>query len=93
KSEGILYSAGRDGVIASWDLHLPFRKSGPKNKDAQNNRDNEVSEKVDDFKSNWEIDDEIDLSSQPPRKSTFRQSFRGHTDWVNDIILCHNNET
>ena len=26
KPEGILYSAGRDGVINSWDLHLPLRK-------------------------------------------------------------------
>ncbi|KAF9357749.1 hypothetical protein BGX26_003145 [Mortierella sp. AD094] len=27
----------------------------------------------------------------PP--STFRQSFNHHTDWVNDIVLCHNGET
>src|ERR1051325_1546178 len=26
KPEGILYSAGRDGVINSWDLHLPLRE-------------------------------------------------------------------
>jgi WD repeat-containing protein 48 len=23
---GVLYSAGRDGIVASWDLHLNFRK-------------------------------------------------------------------
>ncbi|KAK5821604.1 hypothetical protein F5H01DRAFT_305181 [Linnemannia elongata] len=27
----------------------------------------------------------------PP--STFRQSFNHHTDWVNDIVLCHNGES
>lgn len=24
---GILYSAGRDGVVAGWDLHLPFKRT------------------------------------------------------------------
>lgn len=24
---GILYSAGRDGVIAGWDLHMPFQRA------------------------------------------------------------------
>ncbi|CAG8559242.1 4557_t:CDS:10, partial [Acaulospora colombiana] len=64
-----------------------------KHKGTQVNRDNDALEKISDLGSSWEIDDEIDLFSQPPRKSTFYQSFQGHTDWVNDIILCHNNET
>ncbi|KAG0023247.1 hypothetical protein BGZ80_009982 [Entomortierella chlamydospora] len=49
---GILYTGGRDGMIAAWDLHF---------------------------------------EGLPP--STFRQSFNHHTDWVNDIVLCHNGET
>ncbi|KAF9930100.1 hypothetical protein FBU30_000850 [Linnemannia zychae] len=49
---GILYTGGRDGMIAAWDLHF---------------------------------------EGLPP--STFRRSFNHHTDWVNDIILCHNGET
>lgn len=24
--QGILYSAGRDGMVSAWDLHLPLRK-------------------------------------------------------------------
>jgi hypothetical protein len=24
---GILYSAGRDGVVAGWDLHMPFQRA------------------------------------------------------------------
>lgn len=24
---GVLYSAGRDGIVASWDLHLKFTKN------------------------------------------------------------------
>lgn len=23
---GVLYSAGRDGIVASWDLHMDFKK-------------------------------------------------------------------
>ncbi|KAF9291593.1 hypothetical protein BGZ68_003209, partial [Mortierella alpina] len=49
---GILYTGGRDGMIAAWDLHF---------------------------------------EGLPP--STFRQSFNHHTDWVNDIVLCHNGES
>ncbi|GBC09120.1 hypothetical protein RclHR1_08610007 [Rhizophagus clarus] len=103
---GILYSAGRDGVINSWDLHLPLRKQTmprynnlnginkveeDKSKEKVNDDDNVPLQKFDD-ENNWEID-EVALSSQPTPKSTFRQSFQSHTDWVNDIILCHNNET
>ncbi|CAB4373618.1 unnamed protein product [Rhizophagus irregularis] len=106
KPEGILYSAGRDGVINSWDLHLPLRKQimprysnlnginkaeDDKGEKKENDDDDVPLQKFNDEK-NWEIDEEA-LSSQPTPKSTFRQSFQSHTDWVNDIILCHNNET
>ncbi|KAI1318451.1 hypothetical protein EDD11_006535 [Mortierella claussenii] len=65
---GILYTGGRDGMIASWDLHLesPLPRDIP-------------GESPDQPKG------------LPP--STFRQSFNHHTDWVNDIVLCHNGET
>ncbi|CAG8524535.1 13840_t:CDS:10 [Dentiscutata erythropus] len=100
KPEGILYSAGRDGVIASWDLHLPFRNKKNVNINGSIHKSTESLNEINDVggrqefihpRKNWEIDDEIDFSSQPP--STFRQSFQSHTDWVNDIILCHNNES
>ncbi|CAG8767881.1 27061_t:CDS:2, partial [Racocetra persica] len=93
KPEGILYSAGRDGVIASWDLHLPFRDKKTANINGSIHKSTESSNEVNDVGvKNWEIDDEVDLYSQPP-SSTFRQSFQSHTDWVNDIILCHNCES
>ncbi|CAG8457094.1 773_t:CDS:10 [Funneliformis caledonium] len=102
KPEGILYSAGRDGVINSWDLHLPLRgRTIPK---YNYNHLNDIDEKKRNVKDddniplhlfnedkNWEIDEDAS-SSQPTPKSTFRQSFQSHTDWVNDIILCHNKE-
>ncbi|KAI9236943.1 MAG: hypothetical protein BYD32DRAFT_462064 [Podila humilis] len=64
---GILYTGGRDGMIASWDLHFeaPVQRDIP-----------------------GEADQPKGL---PP--STFRQSFNHHTDWVNDIVLCHGGET
>ncbi|CAG8499312.1 1077_t:CDS:10 [Ambispora leptoticha] len=105
KPEGILYTAGRDGVISSWDLHLPFREKKER-RDSLNQKANQISETVntkekddipigqqfEDFK-NWELDiGELD-TTQPSPRSTFRQSFHSHTDWVNDIVLCHNNQT
>ncbi|KAF9909186.1 hypothetical protein EC991_008946 [Linnemannia zychae] len=65
---GILYTGGRDGMIAAWDLHLeaPLARNIP----------GEAPENP---------------KGLPP--STFRQSFNHHTDWVNDIVLCHNGES
>ncbi|KAF9115155.1 hypothetical protein BGX27_008746 [Mortierella sp. AM989] len=65
---GILYTGGRDGMIAAWDLHF----ESPLSRDIPG----ETPEHP---------------KGLPP--STFRQSFNHHTDWVNDIVLCHNGET
>ncbi|KAK3810843.1 MAG: hypothetical protein J3Q66DRAFT_350343 [Benniella sp.] len=65
---GILYTGGRDGMIAAWDLH--FESPVPRDIPGET------------------LDRPKGL---PP--STFRQSFNHHTDWVNDIVLCHNGET
>ncbi|KAG0087351.1 hypothetical protein BGZ92_007409, partial [Podila epicladia] len=64
---GILYTGGRDGMIASWDLHFeaPVQRDIPGESDQP--------------------------KGLPP--STFRQSFNHHTDWVNDIVLCHGGDT
>ncbi|KAF9435757.1 hypothetical protein BGZ76_005593 [Entomortierella beljakovae] len=69
---GILYTGGRDGMIASWDLHFEASDNSPLSRDIPG----EVPEQP---------------KGLPP--STFRQSFNHHTDWVNDIVLCHNGET
>lgn len=34
---GILYSAGRDGVVAGWDLHMPLQRSSKFKIDAADN--------------------------------------------------------
>ncbi|KAG0300854.1 hypothetical protein BGZ98_008820 [Dissophora globulifera] len=68
KPGGILYTGGRDGMIAAWDLHF----ESPLSRDIPG----ETLEQP---------------KGLPP--STFRQSFNHHTDWVNDIVLCHNGET
>ncbi|KAI8352354.1 hypothetical protein B0O80DRAFT_488182 [Mortierella sp. GBAus27b] len=65
---GILYTGGRDGMIAAWDLHL----ESPVPRD---------------------IPGETLEQPKGLQSSTFRQSFNHHTDWVNDIVLCHNGET
>ncbi|CAG8551256.1 9536_t:CDS:10 [Racocetra fulgida] len=65
KPEGILYSAGRDGVIASWDLHLPFRDKKTANINGSIHKSTESINEVNDVGvKNWEIDDEVDLYSQ-----------------------------
>ncbi|KAF9583033.1 hypothetical protein BGW38_010379 [Lunasporangiospora selenospora] len=65
---GILYTGGRDGMIAAWDLH--FESPLPRDIPGET---------------------EDDPKGLPP--PTFRQSFNHHTDWVNDIVLCHSGET
>ncbi|KAF9163124.1 hypothetical protein DFQ26_002913 [Actinomortierella ambigua] len=63
---GILYTGGRDGMIAAWDVHLEASRSP--------------------------VDRGIPGEERSPKglpPSTFRQSFNHHTDWVNDIVLCH----
>ena len=69
KPGGILYSAGRDGVINSWDLHLPLREqtipkygnlngiNGERDSDEKGNEDDVPLHKFHDVK-NWEIDEE-----------------------------------
>ncbi|KAL1924391.1 uncharacterized protein VTP21DRAFT_7426 [Calcarisporiella thermophila] len=76
---GLLYTAGRDGVVASWNLNLPAK--------GQKFADDEDEVAIGQMM--WRVDTEA-LEAQSP-KSTFSQAFQGHTDWVNDIALCHNN--
>jgi WD repeat-containing protein 48 len=42
--------------------------------------------------SEWEIDDESD-SIAPTPAAKFRQCIGSHTDWINDIVLCNQNQT
>lgn len=36
---------------------------------------------------------DLSLYAQRPPSTAFRQAHRGHTDWVNDIVLCNLNQT
>ncbi|KAI9279517.1 WD40-repeat-containing domain protein [Umbelopsis sp. AD052] len=78
---GILYTAGRDGVVAGWDLHMPFQRA------AKFEIDEEDSETP---RREWLLDQSA--IPTPPPKSTPRVFSQTHTDWVNDIILCNNKE-
>ncbi|UZJ57017.1 hypothetical protein CBS101457_006337 [Exobasidium rhododendri] len=40
----------------------------------------------------WEVDDESDKGAPTPA-TKFRQCIGSHTDWINDIVLCNQNQT
>ncbi|KAG6916840.1 hypothetical protein DXG01_005139 [Tephrocybe rancida] len=122
--EGILYSAGRDGLIISWDLGIPMKKRKAKHDDTLRRRDWELmtgwadEEEIEDvvqssgdilgdvtisprrrqrinsqvipYEKQWETD----LTAyKPGQPSEFRQSAQINSDWVNDILLCNNQQT
>ncbi|CAG8458613.1 6499_t:CDS:10 [Paraglomus occultum] len=90
RPEGILYTAGRDGLIYSWDLHLPFRQQKKVSSSSANGLLGKNVDDDGDENESWEVDSDRLTPSIP---TTFRQEYQGHTDWVNDIVLCHGNET
>lgn len=79
---GILYSAGRDGVIAGWDLHMPFQRASKF----------EIDEPEDEKSGRSWFLDQCAVQATTPQKPSSRVFSQTHTDWVNDIILCNNNE-
>lgn len=114
--QGILYTGGRDGLIASWELRLKMRKRRKRNihhqqpqgdwenvESSQVNVDGSREQEEDEeeeeeedstlpLESKWQVDpDKIPVGNGP--KSTFRQCIQSHTDWVNDIVLCNQNQT
>ncbi|KAG6833152.1 hypothetical protein H0H87_010539 [Tephrocybe sp. NHM501043] len=121
--EGILYSAGRDGLVISWDLGIPMKKRKSRQEDTLRRRDWEfmtgwADEEVEDTVQNdgdilgdvslsarrrqrinssvipYEMQWETDLVSYKPGKpSEFRQSAQINSDWINDILLCNNQQT
>ncbi|KAM3589904.1 hypothetical protein VKS41_000759 [Umbelopsis sp. WA50703] len=79
---GILYSAGRDGVVAGWDLHMPFQRASKF----------EIDESEDERSGRSWLLDQTAVQVATPQKPSSRVFSQTHTDWVNDIILCNNNE-
>lgn len=44
------------------------------------------------YERRWQLD-EAALDDAKPPSTTFRQAHRGHTDWVNDLVLCNLNQS
>lgn len=112
---GILYAAGRDGMISAWDLGLPMRRRSKRNRLLQQGEMTDYDEEataglLDDHLGRsespfgrfhnsssvreWEVDTtglyDGHVNVSP---ATFRQCIGSHTDWVNEILLCNQNQT
>ena len=60
--EGILYTGGRDGMVISWDLHLPTRRLSTKHSKPQKGR----WEMLTGWGDDWFDDGEEDTENEPP---------------------------
>lgn len=75
--EGILYTSGKDGLVASWQLGIQTR---------QRNRRYGTDSPVEHFSEKFEIERE------PQSAPIFRQCVQTHTDHCNDILLAMQNQ-
>ncbi|KAI5288955.1 hypothetical protein KEM54_004632, partial [Ascosphaera aggregata] len=85
------YSAGRDGTICSWDLHLPSKSTPvPETPDG----DDSLDVDADPFSDSHRIADshpaQPEQSTQSAQSTTLRHQFQAHTHWINDIELVDN---
>ncbi|SPO25251.1 uncharacterized protein UTRI_02633_B [Ustilago trichophora] len=105
---GILYTGGRDGLVGAWELGLPMRKRsaqriyGPDGTSSMSDLHHEESiglladtsvlpERAEiDALTYWQADP---LRAHRTKRTRFRQCVQSHTDWINDIILCNQNQT
>ncbi|SJX65915.1 uncharacterized protein SRS1_16468 [Sporisorium reilianum f. sp. reilianum] len=106
---GILYTGGRDGLVGAWELGLPMRKRSAQRIDGLDGSsawsDFQQDESVIglladtsalpagtdiDALAYWQADPFRAHRAKPTR---FRQCVQSHTDWINDIILCNQNQT
>ncbi|KAJ1020181.1 hypothetical protein NDA16_004461 [Ustilago loliicola] len=105
----ILYTGGRDGLVGAWELGLPMRKRsaqriyGPDGTGSMS--DLQYGENISlladtsalpggasdiDTLAYWQADP---LRAHRAKRTRFRQCVQSHTDWINDIILCNQNQT
>ena len=105
---GILYTGGRDGLVGAWELGLPMRKRSAQRIYAQDgttslsdlHHDESIGLLADtsalpgssdiDALTYWQADP---LRAHRAKRTRFRQCVQSHTDWINDIILCNQNQT
>lgn len=105
RPQGILYTGGRDGLVGAWELGLEMqpRERGervgmgaavatPSFSTTWQDRSEEAQ------KSKWQVM-QPRASAQTGRRllsspgsAKFRQCIGSHTDWINDIVLCNNNQ-
>ncbi|MBW0484425.1 hypothetical protein O181_024140 [Austropuccinia psidii MF-1] len=89
---GIIYTAGKDGLINSWNLNLPILNSSNQDQNHHHPTNHSLNQnylhsiKLDQSK----LFNQNDLQSPI---STFYQSIQIHSDWCNDILLCNRNQT
>lgn len=92
---GILYMGGRDGMISSWELDLPMRSSASQ---LHPTGQSAVSDSIDGSPNRASGSGNSKgrkgaFSMRKTGKATFRQCIGSHTDWINDILLCNDNQT
>lgn len=105
RPQGILYTGGRDGLVGAWELGLemqprasgvraemgPVATAAPHFASSQD-RSEEAQQ------SHWQVmQPRADAQSgrralSSPASARFRQCIGSHTDWINDIVLCNNNQ-
>lgn len=105
---GILYTGGRDGLVGAWELGLPMRKRSAGRVYGDDgvssvsdlHHDESVGLLADtsalpdsadiDALTYWQADP---LRAHRAKRTSFRQCVQSHTDWINDIVLCNQNQT
>lgn len=104
---GILYTGGRDGMIGAWELGLRLkRRRTSRHFDAAGDDDEDMRESatglLDDEHlqargEEWVVDEEGEGEGEEGQRmapaAKFRQCIGSHTDWINDILLCNQNQT
>lgn len=98
-ARGILYSAGRDGMVSAWDLNLQLRRHDVEDGrnarvngdivDDDGNRTTLLADGKNDGARGWDVEA---VKDKIPA-TTFRAQVQAHTHWVNDILLAHESQS
>ena len=102
--QGILYSAGRDGMVSAWDVNLQLKEKQVNEHvngrvsgeiiDDDGQRTALVSDGKGDRARDWDVQGDKVCSYRISTHcqftpTTFRAQVQAHTHWVNDIVLAH----
>lgn len=98
RPRGLLYTAGRDALIASWELSLPTHWS-PASDPASGQPASRPWRLTQPY---WQIHPPASEAATKGRLSdshfslkrpVFRQGIQAHSEWVNDMLLINGNQT